>query len=140
VIGGNVVPCDVFSSSLEPEDTHELSWLIKKYTNNGLPEVVSAHFLVESATESYERWQQGVKYLIQNVVSQGYFLMTAIRHASWYRVGEKKVQAVSIDERDIQGLLEENGIVIECIQVLTGSDQEQHGYDGMIFVFGKKSF
>lgn len=138
VLARNVVTCDVFSPTLEPSGMNNLTHLLGRYTKEGLPDIISAHFLVESATDNFEKWQQGLTHLLQYIPKGGYFLMTAIRHASWYLVGDKKIGAVSVDEESIKKFLEEHSIVIECMQVLIGSDQEHHGYDGMVFILGKK--
>jgi hypothetical protein len=138
VLGKNVVPCDVFSDSLEIDSDKSLSVTLKENTRNGFPDIISAHFLVESATDSYEQWEKGVTNLIQKLQPGGYFIMTAIRNASWYRVGSEKVPAVAVNEDILKEFLRGNGIAIEDIQVLIGSNQKDHGYDGMVFIFGKK--
>lgn len=138
ILKKNVVPCDVFSPSLSSPSDQELSQLLEEQTASGLAQIVSAHFLVESATDSLEKWKQGVENLMKKIAPQGFLVMTAIRHASWYRVGSERAPAVSVDEHGIQTFLEAHGMVIECIQVVTGSDQEHHGYDGMVFVLARK--
>lgn len=139
-IGKNVVSCNIFSDSLEIEGDSSLSGALGKSAKQGSPDIVSAHFLVESATESRKQWEQGIIHLIQKLRPGGYFIMTAIRNATWYRVGSEKVPAVAVNEKGIRNFLEEHGIVIEDMQILVGSDQADHGYDGMVFVFGRKSF
>lgn len=140
VLRRHVVSCDVFSPSLELDGSKSLSSTLGEVTKDGLPDVVSAHFLIESATDNLAQWERGVLHLIEKLRPGGYFIMTAIRNASWYRVGSKKVAAVSVNEQRIKKFLEEHGIVIEDMQVLQGSDQDDHGYDGMVFVFGRKIY
>lgn len=138
VLAKNIVPCDVFVPSLEFGENKDVSVALRENTSDGLPDIISAHFLIESATENLLQWEKGVRHLIQKLRPGGYYLMTAIRNASWYRVGSEKVAAVSVNEKRIKKFLEEHGIVIEDMQVLKGSDQGNHGYDGMIFVLGRK--
>lgn len=133
-----ILPCDVFSPALEENGSNSLKHALRSVTREGFPDIISAHFLVESATESYETWKQGVLHLLERLSPGGYLIMTAIRNASWYRVGTNKVPAVSVDECDVRKFLEEHDIVVEDMQVLIGSNKENHGYDGMIFVFGRK--
>ena len=138
MLSNRIVPCDVFSSSLELDGGKELSGSLRGITEDGLPDIVSAHFLIESATDNLGQWERGVLHLITKLRPRGYFIMTAIRNATWYRVGSEKVAAVPVDEQKIRKFLEEHDIVIEDMQVLRGSDQDDHGYDGMVFVFGRK--
>lgn len=138
VVAKNVVLCDVFSDSLEVDSDKSFPAVLKENTRNGFPDIISSHFLVESATDSYERWEEGVTNLIQKLQPGGYFIMTVIRNASWYRVGSKKVPAVAVNEGILKEFLQRHGIVIEDMQVLIGSNQKDNGYDGMVFIFGKK--
>ena len=139
VIGENVISCDVFSPTLEARGESALIQALRRTTAQGIPNIISAHFLVESATEGYKQWEQGVVHLIERLSLGGCFIMTAIRNASWYKVGTRRVPAVSINEQILKKFLEEHGIVVEDIQVLVGSDKKSHGYDGMVFVFGRKT-
>lgn len=141
ILRGNVVPCDVFAPSLEADGRHDIEDILRRRdTTTGAPDIISAHFLTESATADRMLWEKGMKHLIAKLVPGGYFVTTAIRNASWYKVGSEKVPAVPVNEESIGRFLREHGIVIEDMEVLIGSDLEKHGYDGMVFVFGKKSF
>lgn len=139
-LSNRIVSCDVFSSSLELGESRELAETLREITKDGLPDIISAHFLIESATDNPELWERGVLHLIRKLRPGGYFIMTAIRNATWYRVGSEKVSAVSVNEQKIRKFLEEHDIVVEDMQVLQGSDQDDHGYDGMVFVFGRKIY
>lgn len=134
----NVISCDVFSPDLERDGQSLLAQILENTTRRGFPDIISAHFLVESATGDYEQWEKGVAHLVDLLPKGGCFIMTAIRNASWYRVGVEKVPAVSVNEQMIEKFLEEHGIVVEDMWVLLGSDKENHGYDGMVFVFARK--
>lgn len=138
IIVKDVISCDVFAPAFEEEGSNSLKHALQSVTREGSPDIISAHFLVESATESYEMWERGVLHLVEKLSPGGCFVMTAIRNASWYRVGTERVPAVSVNEQSVKKFLEEHGIVVEDVQVLIGSNKESHGYDGMIFVFGRK--
>ncbi len=133
-----VVFGDVFSDHFLNGPKNELRAILDRVTDHDLPDVVSAYFLVESATHSQETWEKGMRNLIEATAPGGYLVVTAIRHASWYRVGEKRVRATPVDEHSIGEFLREHGIVVEELRVLTGSNQASHGYDGMVFVLGRK--
>ncbi len=133
-----VVYGDVFSDHFLTGPKNELRAILDRTTDHDLPDVVSAYFLVESATHSQEAWEKGMRNLIEATAPGGYLVVTAIRHASWYRVGEKRVQAVPVDEHRIAEFLREHDIVVKELRVLVGSHQDKHGYDGMVFVLGKK--
>lgn len=138
VLKRNVISCDVFSPNLERDGQSLLARALEKTTHRGFPDIISSHFLVESATGDYEQWKKGVAHLVDFLPQGGCFIMTAIRNASWYKVGTERVPAVPIDEQIIEKFLTEHGIVVEDTWVLLGSDKENHGYDGMVFVFARK--
>jgi hypothetical protein len=133
-----VVYGDVFSDHFLSGPKNELRAILDRVTDHDFPDIVSAYFLVESATHDPQNWEKGMCNLIDGVVPGGYLVLTAIRHASWYRVGEKRVRTTPVDEYSIGKFLREHGIVVEELRVLTGSNQASHGYDGMVFVLGRK--
>ncbi len=138
VMKKNVFFCDVFSPSLSAFGDVFLLDFLKKNTEYGLPDIVSAYFLVESATDNRSDWRRGMGHLLGMLKPGGFFIMTAIRHAEWYRVGSEKVAAVPVDERVIGEFLQQHGIIVKKMQVLVGSNTMKHGYDGMVFIFGQK--
>lgn len=142
-----VVPCNAFKDGLGlPKNNYdpEVVCVSREASaalatgNFGLAHVVTSNFCIESATSTLEQWKEGIKNIANQVSIDGFLLMTAIRNADWYEVGEEKVPAVPIDANMLEAQLEAEGLKILALTDLSGSDKEKVGYDGMVFVLAQR--
>ena len=133
-LGQNIVPGDVFSADLGLEKQYDVA----TQGREGTVEMLTSNFTIESATGDRAKWEQGMKNICAKIKNGGFLALTAIRNAEWYAVGEEKMPAVKVNEDDLREILEKEGFEIQELRVLEGSNQENIGYDGMVFVFAKK--
>jgi len=126
-VSGNVIFGDIFEQNLG--NPMELC---------GLADVVTSNFAVESATGDMAQWEKGMRNIAALVKVGGFLAVAAIRNAGWYLVGDKKVPAVQIDESAIANFCAAERFTIVETRVLTGSNQDKHGYDGVVFALAKK--
>lgn len=138
-IAGRVVPCDVFRPDLELASGTELRDALNAADMANGVMLVESNFLLESATGSLEQWRRGLDALANRVAPGGFLSMMAIRNANWYRSGEERVPAVPVDESFLRQELERRSFALDQVRVLTGSDSESFGYDGMIFLLANKN-
>ena len=101
-------------------------------------DVVTAHFVIESASKMHTEWEKGMYHLLKRVRPGGYVIMTSIKNAAWYKVGNRSIPAAPINESHIVNALEANDIECERLLTLEGSRGDHVGYSGMIFVIGRK--
>lgn len=131
-----VVPVDVFQEGLGLENRE--SYDLTSVSREGSVELCTSNFCVESATADRATWEEGMKNIGETIKPGGFLLMTAIRHATWYKVGDETMPAVSVDVTDItQNLIEQGFEIIESSELI-GSDQKEVGYDGMVFILARK--
>lgn len=135
-LGQNVVQGDVFTPTLGLENGKQYD--VASHGREGTVEMLTSNFTIESATGDRAKWEQGMKNITAKIKSGGFLALTAIRNAEWYAVGEEKMPAVKVNEDDLKEILEKEGFQIADMRVLEGSDQENVGYDGMVFVFAQK--
>lgn len=131
-----VVPVDVFKKDLGLENSE--SYDLINVPKEGSVEFLTSHFCVESATGDRDTWEKGMKNIGSKVKPGGFLLMTAIRNADWYKVGDEQMPAVPVDVSDIAKNLIEQGFEIIESSELIGSEKEEIGYDGMVFVLARK--
>ena len=135
-LGQNVVHGDVFTPDLGLEN--EKQYDVASQGREGTVEMLTSNFTIESATGDRTKWEQGMKNITAKIKIGGFLALTAIRNAEWYAVGKEKMPAVKINEGDLKEILERESFEIVEMRVLEGSDQENVGYDGMVFVFAQK--
>jgi hypothetical protein len=138
-VAQRLVPCDVFQGSLEADARKLIEYNLLecgKITKH--PDVIMSCFVVESATASEETWRQGIKNLADALDIGGYLIMTAIRNADWYKVGEEKIAAFAVNEEKLQQVFREYDLKIKDLRVLVGSDGAEDGYDGMVLICAQK--
>lgn len=139
LIAGRVIPCDAFQSNLELSPGTELARAEREVGMTAGASLVESNFLLESATDSIEQWNVGLDNLTAKVAPGGFLSMMAIRNARWYRSGEEKIPAVPVNESFLRQELERRSFSLSHVRVLTGSDHETFGYDGMVFVLAQKN-
>lgn len=133
-----VVFGDVFENNLGLESTPDNFDLVNSSSREAAIEVITSNFTIESATGDKNKWQQGMINIMNRVGQGGFLSLSAIRNSTWYKVGEEKMPAVSVNESDLAKILEDNGFKIIELKSLEGSDSNKVGYDGMIFVLAQK--
>lgn len=138
-IAGRVVPCDAFRPDLELADGTALRDALNAADMANGAVLVESNFLLESATDSLEQWGRGLDALANHVAPGGFLSMMAIRNARWYRSGEERVPAVPVDESFLRQELERRSFTLDQVHVLTGSDSQSFGYDGMVFLLANKN-
>lgn len=99
-------------------------------------DVLSMQFVAESITDSRSKWKKYLKNALNLLKPHGVLIMSALKGAECYRVGNKYFPAVSINESDIRNLLLKNGFdrkntIIDS--VLAERPKEQK-YQGLMFV------
>jgi hypothetical protein len=138
-VAQRLVPCDVFQSNLEADERNLIQYsLLECGKITGHPDIIMSCFVVESATAHEETWRQGIKNLADALEVGGYLVMTAIRNANWYKVGDKRITAFSVNEDKIQQVFRQYGLRVKDLRVLVGSDNTEDGYDGMVLICAQK--
>ncbi len=132
-----VISCDVFREDLGMGEDRVNSDLLN-FGREGYGQLITSNFCIESATADRGLWEKGIKNVSKKVSENGFLMMTAIRNAKWYKVGYEKMDAVPISAHDLYAELEKNGFDIVTSSELVGSNQEEVGYDGMVFVLARK--
>lgn len=138
LIAGRVVPCDVFSPGIEIEGGGGLARMLSDSGSQKGVNIATAYFLLESATHDMGIWRKGLEHISSFLLPGGFLSMMAIRHADWYRSGENRIPAVSVDEVTLSQELESAGYTISQIRFFKGSEKENVGYDGMVFLLARK--
>lgn len=132
----DVVPCDVFQEDLGLGGKDQQYEAVQ--TTGRAVDLLTSNFTIESATGDRNQWLTGLNNVMARVKPGGFLSMSAIRNATWYKVGEEKMPAVSINEDELGQAIESGGFKIIEQTVLTGSNVEQDGYDGMVFILAQK--
>ena len=106
-------------------------------------DIVSANFVAESISFDEASWKKSLDSLLSYVKPGGFISMTAIRGATYWKTGDKRFPAFSVDARSISDELTVRGFAIEMIDEIDAeiSDQEHpdyQGYNGMVFVLGQQ--
>jgi len=102
-------------------------------------DVVASNFCAESITDSREEWRAFVRNIASLVAVGGTFLITALKKASCYSVGPVFFPAVSIDEKDLGGILCEAGFSSESIVIRTvAADRPSRHYEGLMLAAAVK--
>ena len=108
-------------------------------------DVVSANFVAESISFDEATWKKSLDSLLLYLRPGGLLSMTAIRGATYWKIGEKKFPAFNVDARLISEELTARLFAIEMIDEIDAeiSDPEHpdyEGYDGMVFVLGRQIY
>ena len=132
-IGKNVVFVDVSKEDLALANPE------KQYDVVSTGQVLTANFTLESISRDKQFWVNAMKHTMNKVKAGGHLVITAVRNAKFYSVGDKQVEASSIDASDMAKLLTEDGLFeVLDFEEIEGGDRVKNGYDGMMFVHAKK--
>jgi predicted RNA methylase len=134
-IGNNVVKANVFKENLDmPNEQFEMI----SSGREGSTDFITSNFNIESATDNWFKWEKGINNVVAKLKPGGYLSMTAIKKAEFYKVGDKKMPALKIDEINIEEILQRCGLEIVNMEVLGTCDRGEEDYEGMVFVLAKK--
>jgi hypothetical protein len=98
-------------------------------------DVVVSNFCAESATEDIHQWQTFVRNITSLLKPGGRLIMSTLKGASSYGVGEEVFPAVNIAEEDLIELLIDINFDIDSIQIESvPSDRPSRHYQGLMFV------
>ncbi len=102
-------------------------------------DILVSSFCAESATDNLAQWRRFFRNIISLLKPSGYLILSALKGATCYSVGEKLFPAVSIRENDLTQTLIEEGfdpqsIVLESIP----ADRPWRRYEGLMVAMAKK--
>lgn len=116
--------CDVFRDNLGIADTNY--------------DVISTHFVAESATTSKEEWAKALKNMHLKLNPKGLLFMSALRGAkSSYKVLDDEFPAVELYEDDMEQGLKEAGFSVIRISSIHTEDKSNN-YEGFMFIAAQK--
>lgn len=106
-------------------------------------DVVSVNFVPDSITSSKSQWKTLITNIVSLLNSQGTLIMTALKNATHWRVGDAIFPAVNIMEEDVKSVLKDLGfrdvtITTIAAEVTDETAENYEGYKGMIFVLARK--
>jgi SAM-dependent methyltransferase len=102
-------------------------------------DILISSFCAESATDDWAQWRKFFRNIVSLLKPDGYLLLSALKGATCYTVGEKRFPAVSIRENDLTRTLIEEGfdprsIILESIP----ADRPWRQYEGLMVAMAKK--
>lgn len=116
----------------------------KKY--NGYYDVINANFVTESITSSKKTWERLVGNLCSLLKDDGVLIMTAIKDAKYYHIGNRKFPATKITEADLIEVLsklgfKETSFILYSIPAEVQDEELKGytGYKGIIFLKASRS-
>jgi hypothetical protein len=102
-------------------------------------EIISSHFVAESATSSRTEWQKALENMHRKLAPKGLLVMSALRGAKGsYKVLEKEFPAVELYEDDMQIGLQAAGFSVIRISSIH-TEEKSNNYEGFMFVIAQKS-
>ena len=102
-------------------------------------DVVMSNFCADSVTDDRVAWQQYVSNIASYLKPDGRFILSTLKEAHSYTVGQKTFPAVFLTEHDLTNVLVEVGcapdsIVIESVP----ADRPSRHYQGLMFAVATK--
>ena len=117
-------------------DAYQENPLGSKYRNHY--NLISTNFVVDSITTSRETWKQLMKNVCSMLRKDGSLILTSLKEAEYYTIGDKKFPAVYLTEKDLEITLKNLGfqdLLIRSIPAERNNNNEDYqGYNGLIFV------
>ncbi|MDO8638113.1 MAG: guanitoxin biosynthesis pre-guanitoxin forming N-methyltransferase GntF [Candidatus Daviesbacteria bacterium] len=117
-------------------DAFEKDPLGSKYRNHY--DLISTNFVVDSITTSKEVWEQLMKNVCSMLRRDGSLILTSLKEAEYYLIGDKKLPAVYLTECDLISALKNLGFQDLFFRSVPAErshkDKNYQGYNGMCFV------
>ncbi len=101
-------------------------------------DVLSFHFLPESITDSRKKYIRYLSNIMSTLKPSGTLIMSAIVGADHYKAGDATFPAVPISEHELIEEVVKNGIVSSTIRTQFVPAEKKQGYDGLLFLSGKR--
>jgi hypothetical protein len=106
----------------------------------GSYDIVLSNFCAESATSDREQWQAYMANIGSLLKPGGALIVSALKGANQYAVGECSFAAVDISEDDLLETLEETGFPRKGIEIRSvPADRPSRDYAGLIMALAHKS-
>jgi nicotinamide N-methyltransferase len=103
-------------------------------------DVLVSNLCLEAAADSLQQWQQCMLNVTSLIKPGGKLILTAVKGATSYSVGNVIFPVVSIVEQDIRDVLLLAGFAENSIQFdWTHADHPVHPYQGLMFVTATRS-
>lgn len=103
-------------------------------------EMVMTNFCAESATSDRWQWHDYMANIASVLKPGGWLVISALKGATRYSVGDASFPAVSIFEDDLIEMLEETGFASKGIEIRSvPADRPTRDYQGLIFAVARKS-
>jgi hypothetical protein len=107
-------------------------------------DVISVNFVPESITDSEEQWEATIHNITSMLKNGGILVTTALKNATYYKVGNKLFPAVNITEKKLEKTLNKFGLKVSYLktvpaQELDVNSPDYEGYKGFIFIVAKKA-
>lgn len=111
----------------------------------GYYDVVSSNFVSESITNSKKAWKNIMRNITSMLKDGGVLIITFLKDAEYYKIGDKIFPAANIHENDVKRVLKKlnfdlSTLYIHSIEadVIDEKSELYEGYKGMMFVKAKK--
>ncbi len=102
-------------------------------------DVILTNFCAESATSDRWQWQAFMVNIVSLLKPGGRLIMSALKGATRYSVGERSFPAVDITEDELLELLEEVGFPRKSTELVSvPADRPTRDYQGLILVVAEK--
>ncbi len=103
-------------------------------------DIVMTNFCAESATADRVQWHVYMSNIVSVLKPGGWLVISALKGASRYSVGDASFPAVEIFEDDLVELLDEAGFSRKCLDVQSvAADRPTRDYQGLIFAAAQKT-
>lgn len=103
-------------------------------------DVLVTSLCIEAAARTYDEWRQCIRKVMSLLKPGGRLIMTAVKDATAYSVGNQVFPVVRILEADIINALVDVGFVEESIAIdWVPATHPVHPYEGLMFISALKS-
>lgn len=106
-------------------------------------DVVSSHFVAESISATWPRFETALDAVAAHVATGGTLVLSALRRAQYWRVGERRHPAVSLEAASLRDALAARSLTVDCCveidaDVADPADPGFEGYDGLLVVRARR--
>ncbi len=97
-------------------------------------DIVQVNFVPESITSSLFQWEMAMHNIFSLLKEGGTFILTALKHATYYQLQQQKFPTVSIDETMLLRIFTQFGFKeLNIVMQTIPANPPYRGYTGMIF-------